>query len=133
MKNIFLFLFSTVICQLSSVAQSDPWQQRVKYTMDIDMNVTTNQFNGTQILEYTNNSPDQLDKVFYHLYWNAFQPGSAMDVHSREQGKIMVNGHPDWDNRVKDRILNLKPNEIGYDSIISLKRNGVPQAFKYHE
>jgi hypothetical protein len=133
MKNIFLFLLSIFICQLSSQAQSDRWQQRVKYTMDIDMDVVANQFKGKQALEYTNNSPDALDKVFYHLYWNAFQPGSAMDVHSREQGKIMVNGHPDWDNRVKDRILNLKPNEIGYDSIISLKMNGIPQPFKYHE
>jgi Peptidase family M1 domain len=133
MKNIFLSLLLFILFNLSTQAQSDRWQQHVKYTMDIDMNVAANQFKGMQTLEYTNNSPDSLNKVFYHLYWNAFQPGSAMDVHSREQGKIMVNGHPDWDNRVRDRIYHLKPNEIGYDSVISLMINGVDQPFKYHE
>jgi peptidase M1-like protein len=133
MKNIFFLLLSTIISQLSVQAQPDRWQQHVKYTMDIDMDVTSNQFKGKQTLEYTNNSPDTLDKVFYHLYWNAFQPGSAMDVNSREHGKIMVNGRPDWDNRVKDRIYNLKPDQVGYDSIISLKMNGIPQSLKYHE
>ena len=84
--------------------------------MNIDMDVITNKFTGKQRLEYSNNSPDVLDKVFYHLYWNAFQPNSSMDVHSREAGKIMINKtHLDWDNRVRDRILNLKPDEIGYE------------------
>jgi hypothetical protein len=101
--------------------------------MMVDMNVTTNRFTGTQKLEYTNNSPDKLDRVFYHLYWNAFQPNSSMDVRSRELGKILINGRPDWDTRVRDRILNLKDDEIGYQKIISLKMNGVLQPFKYHE
>src|SRR5690349_12073011 len=127
MKKIFLFLI--VIFQVSSViyAQPDRWQQRVKYVMNIDMNVQTNRFTGKQQLEYTNNSPDTLTRVFYHLYFNAFQPGSMMDTRSRRQGA--VNGpaaRPDWDGRVKDRILNLKPDEIGYQKIISLKMNGVP-------
>jgi hypothetical protein len=133
MKNFILIILSSIICHLSSVAQPDRWQQHVKYTMNVDVDVTTNQFTGKQHLEYSNNSPDVLNKVFYHLYWNAFQPNSSMDVHSREQGKIMTNGHLDWDNRIRDRILNLKPDEIGYDSVISIKMNGVPQPFKYHE
>jgi hypothetical protein len=115
------------------MAQPDRWQQRVKYTMAIDMDVNTNRFTGKQKLEYTNNSPDVLNKVFYHLYFNAFQPGSNMDVRSQELGKILINGRPDWDGRVKDRIAKLKENEIGYQKIISLKMNGVPQPFKYHE
>ena len=40
------------------------------------------QYKGKQTLVYTNNSPDDLDKVFYHLYFNAFQPGSEMDIRS---------------------------------------------------
>ena len=73
-------------------AQPDRWQQRVKYLMDVNMNVQTNRFTGTQKLEYWNNSPDTLDKVFYHLYWNAFQPNSMMDTRSRELGKILFRG-----------------------------------------
>jgi len=114
-------------------AQPGRWQQRVKYVMDIDMDVNTNQYKGKQKLEYTNNSPDTLDKLFYHLYWNAFQPNSMMDTRSRELGKILVNNRPDWDSRVKDRILNLKENEIGYERIKWLKMNGVMQNIIEHE
>src|SRR5260221_14092072 len=101
--------------------------------MIVDVNTTARRFTGTQKLEYTNNSPDKLDKVFYHLYWNAFQPNSSMEVRSRELGKNNNNGKPDWDTRVTDRISKLKDDEIGYQKIISLKMNGVPQPFKYHE
>ncbi len=134
MKKISLF--SIIIFTLSSViyAQPDRWQQRVKYTMNVDMNVLTNQFTGKQKLEYTNNSPDTLTKVFYHLYFNAFQPGSMMDTRSRRQGAVNgAGGRPDWDGRVKDRIINLKPDEIGYQKILSLKMNGRSQAFKVLE
>ena len=134
MKKIFLLLF--FVCQFSLImfAQTDRWQQRVKYSMNIDMNVLTNQFTGKQKLEYTNNSPDTLTRVFYHLYFNAFQPGSMMDTRSRRQGAVNgAGGRPDWDQRVKDRIINLKPDEIGYQKIISLKMSGRPQTFKMLE
>ena len=131
-KKTFLFLPCIFVC-LIIIAQPDRWQQRVKYTMNIDMDVNTNRFKGIQKLVYTNNSPDILNKLFYHLYFNAFQPNSSMDTRSRELGKILVNGRQDWDGRVKDRISQLKDDEIGYQKIISLKLNGVDQPFKYHE
>src|ERR1700709_686512 len=109
-RDIFLFLtFQLVI--ITGFAQPGYWQQHVRYAMDIDMNVTTNRFTGKQSLDYTNHSPDTLKKVFYHLYWNAFQPNSMMDNHSRVLGQTDMNGRPDWDGRVGDRILNLQPEE----------------------
>ncbi len=131
--SLFLILFS-----VSVFAQPDRWQQRVKYTMNVDMNVATNQYKGKQTVEYWNNSPDTLHRVFFHLYWNAFQPGSMMDVRSRRQGSIILgsrNGREvaDWDPRVKDRIANLKPDEIGYEKVTSLKMNGRTQKTKLHE
>jgi hypothetical protein len=102
--------------------------------MQIDMNVQTNQFTGKQKLEYWNQSPDTLHRVFYHLYFNAFQPGSMMDVRSRRQGSVNgAGGRPDWDQRVKDRIQNLKPDEIGYQRVLTLKLNGRPQSFTERE
>ena len=107
--------------------------------MKIDMNVLTNQFTGKQKLEYWNNSPDTLSRVFYHLYFNAFQPGSMMDTRSRRQGTIIGrtdrsgNAVADWDSRVEDRIAKLKPDEIGYQKIISLKIDGRPQKFNVLE
>ncbi len=128
------FLFSLLaLTAFSLSAQPERWQQRVKYNMNIDMDVVTNKFTGKQRLEYSNNSPDKLTKVFYHLYFNAFQPNSSMDVRSRELGKTMIGGRPDWDGRVRDRIQKLKEDEIGYQKIKSLKMNGVNQPFTYHE
>lgn len=124
----FCFLLFTYV-----FAQPNRWQQHVKYAMNVDVNVNTNQFTGTEKLIYTNNSPDKLPRVFFHLYWNAFQPGSEMDVRSQELGKILINGRPDWDGRVRDRISKLTPTEIGYDSVLSIKINGVEQKVKYHE
>ncbi|UXP30927.1 M1 family metallopeptidase [Reichenbachiella agarivorans] len=92
------------------------WQQRVEYKMEIDMNAEANQFTGVQKLKYFNNSPDTLSRVYFHLYYNAFQPGSMMDVRSRTL--------PDPDRRVGDRIYKLKDDEIGYQKIQSLKQDG---------
>jgi hypothetical protein len=131
--KFYCTLFLLLLVKLGFAQPENRWQQAVKYVMQIDMDVTTNQFKGKQKLTYSNNSDKSLDKVFYHLYFNAFQPNSSMDVRSRELGKVTPVGRPDWDPRVQDRIANLKPNEIGYQKIISLKMNGVPQPFKYHE
>jgi hypothetical protein len=133
MQKISFVLLTLLLSFSLCIAQPDRWQQRVKYTMDINVDVNTNRFTGKQKLEYTNNSPDTLKRVFYHLYWNAFQPNSMMDVRSRELGKIRLGGSPEWDRRVRDRIQNLKPDEIGYQKINTLKMDGVPQQFVVHE
>ena len=127
------FVLAMMMCLTIAIAQPTRWQQRVKYVMNVDMDVNSNQFTGKQQLEYTNNSPDKLDRLFYHLYFNAFQPNSSMDVRSMELGKLVINGRPDWDSRVKDRISKLNNDEIGYQKIKSIKMNGVSQPFKYHE
>jgi hypothetical protein len=122
-----------------SIAQPDRWQQRIGYNINVDMNVVSNQFKGIEKIDYWNNSPDTLSRVFFHLYWNAFQPNSMMDIRSRELGKTVLgtdrDGNPvyDWDERVKDRIQHLQPNEIGYDSTSYVKLNGVAQKLIYHE
>lgn len=103
-------------------AQDYRWQQRVEYQMDIQLNVTTHKIAGKQKLTYYNNSKDTLRKVYYHLFFNAFQPGSMMDVRSRS---IM-----DPDPRVGDRISKLKPDEIGYQQIKSLNQDGKATSFR---
>ncbi|MDA9092793.1 M1 family metallopeptidase [Polaribacter sp.] len=98
------------------------WQQQIDYSMDIDVDVNKYQYKGTQKAVYTNNSPDELTKVFYHLYFNAFQPGSQMDVRSLNI--------KDPDRRVGDRISKLQHDEIGYIKVNSLQQNGVSVAFE---
>jgi hypothetical protein len=131
MKKIFtLFILSSLLsCKTTSAGSSRPvtpkpityWQQHVNYSIDIDVDTKNHQFNGTQKLVYTNNSPDDLNKVYYHLYFNAFQPGSEMDIRLQniaDPDKRMI------DDNKKSRISTLKPNEIGYHKILSLKQDG---------
>jgi hypothetical protein len=128
-----LLLVAVVLGPADSHAQPDRWQQKVKYKMDVRMDVQQDRMKGKQVLEYWNNSPDTLKVLFFHLYWNAFQPGSMMDARSIELGKKLVNGRSDWDNRVRDRISKLGPDEIGYQKVQNFKMNGRPQATSLFE
>ena len=94
------------------------WQQHVDYTMDVKMDVNTFNYEGTQKLIYTNNSPDNLEQVFYHLFYNAFQPGSEMDVRSMTIA--------DADTRVGDRISKLQKEDFGFLNVVSLTQNKIP-------
>ena len=76
MKLRLAFLF--LLASTSLFAQPERWQQRVTYIMQIDMNVKSNRYLGTQQVVYWNNSPDTLHHVFWHLYFNAFQPHSML-------------------------------------------------------
>jgi hypothetical protein len=108
--------------QKKDATQTTYWQQRVAYTMAIDVDAKKHQYKGTQKAIYTNNSPDELTKVYYHLYFNAFQPGSQMDVRSLNI--------KDPDSRVRDRISKLNADEIGYIKVNSLKQNGTPISYE---
>ena len=79
MKFILCSLL-TVILSYVSFGQDYRWQQRVEYSMNVNLNAETHRLKGDQKLVYYNNSPDTLSKVYYHLFFNAFQPGSMMDV-----------------------------------------------------
>ncbi len=117
------FLIGFLVFHISTAQNSTAyWQQHVEYSMEIDMNVKTHQYEGQQKIVYTNNSPDTLQKVFYHLHFNAFQPGSEMDIRSQTIA--------DPDRRVGNRISQLKDNEIGYINVEKLKQDG--KKLNYH-
>lgn len=121
-RLILSYLLLIPILGMAQPKSQSYWQQRAEYTMDIDMDVKTHRFNGKQKLVYYNNSPDTLNKAYYHLYFNAFQPGSMMDVRSLNI--------EDPDSRVGSRISQLKDDEIGYQHIKSLKQDGKTVTYK---
>ena len=114
MKSLVtIFLLSLVMI---STAQVDRWQQRAEYEMNINMVEENHQYNGDMELTYYNNSPEALDRVFFHLYFNAFRPGSMMDVRSLNI--------EDPDPRVGDRISSLTPDEEGWIRVSELTMGG---------
>ena len=63
------------------------WQQDVHYVIKAKIDEQTDIISATQKLTYTNNSPDNLDVVYFHLYQNAFQPDSYLDELQSQNGK----------------------------------------------
>ncbi len=116
------FSLTLILTGFFCSAQSNYWQQHVDYTMEVNLNVHTHLFDGTQKLIYTNNSPDTLKKVYYHLYFNAFQPGSMMDERSQ--------AIEDPDSRVGSNITELGEDEIGEIYPLSLTQDSVDLSYE---
>ena len=125
-------LVFALLCGISTlIAQNNTsyWQQHVDYTMDVKMDVETYQYNGTQKLVYTNNSPDALSRVYYHLYFNAFQPGSEMDMRLQ----TIEDGDKRMLDEGKSRIASLSEDQIGYLHVTSLTQDGTKVSFNEEE
>ena len=134
MKKILLLTVLTLSFGNLVAQNKGYWQQHVDYKMDVTMDVKNYQYKGKQELVYTNNSQDTLKKVYYHLFNNAFQPGSEMDARiqtikdpdGRMVNKVLVAGKEVKESRIK----NLKPNEIGYLKISNFKQDGIVASAK---
>jgi len=113
MKNFFfaLTLLST------SFVSAQYWQQAVDYTIEVELDHETAQYKGTQTVVYTNNSPETLHKVFFHQYFNAFQPGSEMAIRLKNAG--------DKNGRFKVDIDSLSPKQQGFLKVIDLTQDGI--------
>ncbi len=139
MKNKVVGLLSLMLLGfIIANAQADRWQQHISYNIKAALDVSTNILKGSEEVVYDNNSTDTLRKVYFHLYWNAFQPNSSMDIRSRELGKNMLTNRrgeqvQDWDARVKDRIQKLSPSEIGYQKVSQILIGGKQQKLIEHE
>ena len=118
-----LSFLAVLLFSVPAAAQpAEDWQQRVAYDMDVTLLADRHQMRGRQRLTYTNNSPDTLRTVFYHLYFNAFNPTSMMAERNRQL--------PDPDGRVVPRIFNLGPDEVGYHRVESLTQDGQPVSYE---
>ena len=131
MKNLLFFIvcISTSVFAQHNNPNKGYWQQHAKYKMNVDMDVKSFTYTGTQELVYTNNSPDTLKNVYYHLYFNAFQPGSEMDARLTaiaDPDKRMVKSFkaPDGQIKKQSKIADMKPNEIGFLKVTNLKQDG---------
>ena len=126
--RVILSLLSVCFSVVTFAQNTTYWQQHVSYVMDIDMDVKSNQYKGKQKLTYTNNSPDVLDKVYYHLYFNAFQPGSEMDIRLQNiqdpDGRMVNKSGTEENPIVTSKISVLKPDEIGFIKVNSLTQDG---------
>ena len=110
MYKILLFLLLT-----SYSFGQNYWQQEANYKIFVDINVKNNRYKGNQEIVYTNNSNDTLNKIFIHLYFNAFKASSDM-------AERLVSGD-DINTRFDINLKELKPEEEGYLDVFNLKQD----------
>tara|TARA_B100001287_G_scaffold167082_1_gene140508 strand:- start:568 stop:2367 length:1800 start_codon:yes stop_codon:yes gene_type:complete len=110
MYKILLFLLLT-----SYSFGQNYWQQEANYKIFVDINVKNNRYKGNQEIIYTNNSNDTLNKIFIHLYFNAFKASSDM-------AERLVSGD-DVNTRFDINLKELKPEEEGYLDVFNLKQD----------
>jgi len=116
-KIFFRVLFLAFLTFSCSSKIDGNWQQHVSYTMVIDVDAEDRSYSGAQKLVYTNNSPDTISRVFYHLYFNAFKPGSEMQLRASELN--------DDNRKISKKILSLEKKDFGDVRVLELLQDGV--------
>ncbi len=130
MKPYFFAFFSLFALGLTAQKDKSYWQQHIAYKMNVDMNVSDYTYSGTSEVTYTNHSPDTLNRVFFHLYFNAFRPESDMDHR--------LQSISDPDRRMVDenglsRIAALNEDEMGLLRLTSASQNEIALNMSHEE
>jgi hypothetical protein len=99
---------------------ADYWQQHVSYTISGTLIDSIHSFDGKLSVVYANNSPDTLHEVWFHLYYNAFQPGSMM----HERSKTLN------DRGVAEKIDHYKRSDWGEQKISNVSVDGNDAKFE---
>jgi len=93
------------------------WQQRLEYDITATLDESRGTVGGTQRVVYHNNSPDTLRTISFHLYLNAFRPGSRWsDADSAERRR---------------RFNDLEDPDYGYNRVSRVAVDGVPVEAEY--
>ena len=88
----YLFLVIGIIWSVLNASSQDYFQQEVNYLIQVTLNDRTHELNGSESIEYINNSPDTLRFLYFHLWPNAYsnnKTGLAQQIFSMKgKGKL---------------------------------------------
>jgi hypothetical protein len=111
MKHIVISVL-TSFCAFLSTAQNY-WQQEVNYTIKVKLNDKDHTLSGYEEFEYVNNSPNELDRLYIHLWPNAYRNGkTALGKQQYKGGEMMLTFGDEKDKGGIDS-LDFKVNGIG--------------------
>ena len=109
-KPIILFFF-LVWCAAHPVYSKDYFQQKVEYTIHVSLDDRKHSLSGDEVIIYTNNSPDSLSDLYFHLWPNAYKnDGTALADQLQRMG----------DNR----MVVAKDTDFGYIDGLSFRVDG---------
>ncbi len=116
MRLLLLLLLSTT----AATAQTTYWQQEVNYTIDVLLNDESHQLYATESIEYTNNSPQSLTEIWFHLWPNAYKNNqTAVAKQLLENGEYKLQFATDT--------------ALGYIAGLEFKVNGQAVTVQYDE
>ena len=116
LRKIFLFLLAFSF-QLSAFAQY--WQQQVDYTIEVSLNDKLHTLDGFEKIVYTNNSPDTLKYIWFHLWPNAYKNDKTAYT-----DQALENGSTDFYFSSKE--------QKGYINRLDFKVNGASAKMEDH-
>lgn len=104
--------------QVVAFAQ-DYWQQEVNYKIEVKLDDVNHVIRATETLEYINNSPDELNAIYMHIWPNAYRDGKTA---------LAKQLHKNGD----DVLTFAKEEEKGGIDSLDFKVNGAAVKWEYH-
>ena len=118
MKTINFLLLFNFIC-VFAFAQKNYFQQEVNSTINVTLDDKAHTLNGNISIEYTNNSPDELKEIYFHLWPNAYKNiNTEFAIQQFEKGKTKFRFSDEADRGYIDSLdfeVNGKKIILAYD------------------
>jgi len=115
----FLLLQLPISIIAQSVNKVPYWQQQTDYTIEVQLDDILHSLDGTEKIIYTNNSPDTLHFIWFHLWPNAYK-----NDQTAFSEQLLRNGRTDF--------YFSKEENRGYISYLSFKVNDLPADTQAH-
>jgi len=72
--NLTIFILASIcLCSLRSYSQSSYWQQQANFEIKVKLNDIDQTLDAFETITYTNNSPDTLKFIWFHIWPNAYK------------------------------------------------------------
>jgi len=113
-------LFLIIILIIPALLQAQPtnyWQQHTNYTINVTFEPQKKLLTGIETIFYTNNSPDTLNYLYFHLYPNAFSDTSLMYKEAAKKGLKLISNR---EHQGSIKISNLSIQQINKSDKTSL-------------
>lgn len=91
MKPFFLILFALPFIGILKANSQQYFQQEVNFKIDVKLNDKSHELSAFETIEYINNSPDDLEFIYFHLWPNAYdnnQTALAKQKHEDSWSKL---------------------------------------------
>ncbi|NJK84894.1 MAG: M1 family metallopeptidase [Bacteroidales bacterium] len=69
----FFTPFVFILLLANRISGQEYWQQQVDYTINVSLDDVKHELNGYISIDYLNNSPHELDFIYFHLWPNAYR------------------------------------------------------------